>query len=148
MRVIQQRGNTIIEFALCLSLIGLIFTGSFQFGYAFHAYNTLTAAVREGARYASMQPYETGTEIPSGRYLSAVRNTVLFGSARPRSSAAPVVPGLSPENVRVEAVFRLGRPVEVRVSIENYALNALFKQFQLTGKPSATFPYLGVYAPQ
>jgi Flp pilus assembly protein TadG len=148
MRSQGRRGSSVIELALSLSVIGLVFAGSFQFGYAFHVYNALTAAVREGARHASMRTYEANTETPSPAYVEAIRNTVLFGTAQPRREAKPFAPGLRAENVRVEPIFRSGRPVEVRVSIENYELNALFKKFQLAGKPSATFPYLGVYAPQ
>ena len=45
-----------------------IFSGIFQFAYSFYVYNTLVVAVREGARYASIKPYDsTTTQRPASR---------------------------------------------------------------------------------
>jgi Flp pilus assembly protein TadG len=50
-----------VEFALILPLLLLLMVGIFEFGYVVFAYNTLSNAVREGARFGSVQPAdETG----------------------------------------------------------------------------------------
>ena len=57
----RERGQELVEFALILPLLLLLMVGIFEFGYVVFAYNTLSNAVREGARYGSVQPAdETG----------------------------------------------------------------------------------------
>jgi len=53
------RGQSLVEFALCLSLLILILLGIFDLGRAFHAYIIITNAAREGAYYGSMHPLDS-----------------------------------------------------------------------------------------
>jgi len=48
----RSRGQALVEFALVLPLLILIFMGLFDFGRAVFAWNTLSNAAREGARVA------------------------------------------------------------------------------------------------
>jgi Flp pilus assembly protein TadG len=50
----NQRGQTVVEFALCLPLMALLLFGVIQFGIVFNNYVTLTDAVRAGARKAAV----------------------------------------------------------------------------------------------
>jgi len=52
----RERGQELVEFALILPLLLLLMVGIFEFGYVVFAYNTLSNAVREGARLGSVQP--------------------------------------------------------------------------------------------
>lgn len=52
----RERGQELVEFALILPLLLLLMVGIFEFGYVVFAYNTLSNAVREGARYGSVNP--------------------------------------------------------------------------------------------
>jgi hypothetical protein len=63
----RERGQSLVEFALCLMILILIFLGVFDLGRAFHSYVGITNAAREGARYGSMHPEDT-----SGIKLRAV----------------------------------------------------------------------------
>jgi Flp pilus assembly protein TadG len=54
----RQRGQELVEFALILPLLLLLMVGIFEFGYVVFAYNTLSNAVREGARLGSVNPVE------------------------------------------------------------------------------------------
>lgn len=45
-------GSTLVEFALITLVLMTLFMGAFDFGYAVYAYNTISLAAREGARYA------------------------------------------------------------------------------------------------
>ena len=130
-----------IEFALSATLLVLMFTGAFQYGYAFLVYNHLQSAVATGARYAATIPYQSSTVSPTPEYLMAVRNMVLYGS--PVGGDTPVAPGLAMANVRVSVGFSNGSPSIVTIDIDGYELNALFQNFTLHGKPAVTFPYLG-----
>src|SRR5690349_6943876 len=78
-----ERGEALIEFALSFFLIFAIFSGIFQFGYTFYVYNSLVNAVREGARYASIKPYDSTTTTPSSAFQTAVQNMVVYGDANP-----------------------------------------------------------------
>ena len=51
----NERGQTMVEFALCLPLIALLLFGIIQFGIVFNNYVTLTDAVRAGARKAAVE---------------------------------------------------------------------------------------------
>jgi Flp pilus assembly protein TadG len=46
----NERGQTLVEFALVLPILSLLLLGVIQFGVAFNNYITLTDAVRAGAR--------------------------------------------------------------------------------------------------
>lgn len=48
----SQRGQTLVELALALPIVILIFMGIFDFGRLIVAYNTLSEAARNGARVA------------------------------------------------------------------------------------------------
>lgn len=51
-----ERGQSLAEFALTLTLLILILLGIFDLGRVFHTYIVITNAAREGAYYGSMHP--------------------------------------------------------------------------------------------
>ncbi len=134
-----------MEFALGSGVLLAAFSGTFEFGYTLIQYNKLETAVAQGARYASMLPYDSATATPSTTFLSAVDNMVLFGS--PLAGDTPVLSGLTSGNVNLVVTFANGVPSSVEVSITGYTINALFGSFPLTGKPQVRYPYQGVWAP-
>jgi len=147
----RERGNVIVEFACGSVLLFLVISGSFQFGYSFYSYTTLENAVHEGARYASLQPYDSATATPSAAYATSVQNLVVYGTPTPGGSAKPIVPGLTTANVSVtvtpSAAGTLAVPSQVTVSIVNFTVNAVFGALNLNGRPFASFPYMGVLTP-
>lgn len=50
----NERGQTMVEFAIVLPALALLMFAIFQFGVAFNNYLTLTDAVRAGARKATV----------------------------------------------------------------------------------------------
>ena len=57
----RERGQELVEFALILPLLLLLMVGILEFCYVVFSYNTQSNAVREGARFGSVQPAdETG----------------------------------------------------------------------------------------
>lgn len=140
-----ERGNAMIEFALSFSLLFAVFSGVFQFGYAFYVYNSLESAVRSGVRYASLRTYDSATATPSSTYLTAVQNMVVYGD--PAGAGQSVARGLTPANVTVTVTMTNNVPALVAVGITGYTINGVLRSFTLTSKPKATFPYMGRFAP-
>jgi len=148
----RERGDALIEFALSFFLIFAVFAGIFQFAYSFYVYNTLIMAVREGARYASLKPYDSTTTTPSGTFLTAVQNMVVYRDASPANGTPPVVAGLTPGKVTLVVTGgptggTLTAPTQMTVSITGFTIDAVFSTWNLTGKPNCTFPYTGILTP-
>ena len=53
------RGQSLVEFALIVSVVSLMLLGLLDMGRAFHAYIVITNSAREGARYGTMHPEDT-----------------------------------------------------------------------------------------
>jgi len=145
----RQSGSMMIEFALSFFLIFGFFAGTFQFGYTFYAYNTLVSAVRDGARYASLKPYDSATATPSDAFVLAVQNQVVYGDPDPPAGATPILSGLTTANVSVTvtpgaAGAAMTPPVAMTVSITNFQINSVFSSATLNGRPSSTYPYTGI----
>ncbi len=143
----KQKGSVFIEFALSFLVLFSIFTGAFEFGYAMFAYNTLVNAVREGARYASLKPYDSASSTPSTAFSTAVKNMVVYANPSPAQGAAPILRGLATSNVNLTVLTSGSAPLQMTVSISNFPLDAVFGTVTLNGKPSVSFPYLGIPTP-
>jgi Flp pilus assembly protein TadG len=146
-RKARQKGSIFIEFALSSLVLFAVFTGAFEFGYAFYAYNTLVNAVREGARYASLKPYDSASSTPSSAFNTAVQNMVVYSNPSPPNGSAPILRGLSASSVNLSVVANGGAPSQMTVSISNFSLDAVFGTINLNGNPSVSFPYLGIPTP-
>ena len=68
----NERGAVLIEFALVLPLLLVLFAGMFDMGLAFQRYQAVTNAAREGARMAVLPGYSTAeVESRVRNYLAA-----------------------------------------------------------------------------
>lgn len=77
-RLRDRTGNALVEFALVLPLLLLVFAGIVDFGFLFQRHEVLTNAVREGARIAVL-PATYGDGIVQQRVTDYV--TAGLGSA-------------------------------------------------------------------
>ena len=134
-----------LEFALASSVLLAAFGGPFQFGYTFYRYNTLATAVSDGARYASLRPYDSTTTTPKSTFLSAVQNMGVYGN--PGGGTTPIAPGLATTNVNLTVTFTNSVPSAMTVYISGYTIDAIFAQSTLDAKPKVTYPYVGIYSP-
>ncbi len=55
----RERGQALIEFAFVMPLLVLILMGVFDLGGAIYAYNVVSSAAREGARYGIFNPSDS-----------------------------------------------------------------------------------------
>jgi len=135
------RGHAILELCLSFTVIWLLFTGVYQFGYSLYLYNNLATAVTNGARYAARA--DLNPTSPSS-FTTAVKNVVVYGS--PTGGSSTLAPGLTTSHVLVTwSVDSEGVPKDVTVKLNNFQISAIFKTYTLANKPSVTAKYGGVY---
>ena len=141
----DRAGNAMLEFAIGSGVLTAVFVGTFQFGHTFYRYNVLANAVNDGARYASLRPYDSTTTTPSNSFKSAVQNMVVYGD--PGGGSTPVAPGLKTSNVNLNVTFTNGVPTAMTVSISGYTIDSIFSTTACTNKPQVTYQYQGLYSP-
>lgn len=95
------KGQSLVEFALCLSLLIIILLGVFDLGRAFHAYIVITNAAREGAYYGAMHPTDNNGIV--ARVLSEAQGSGV---------------ALSAANVSISSTGVSGTPICVTVSYD------------------------------
>ena len=150
-----ERGNTVIEFALGWTVLWLMFSSVFQFGYTFYVYNIVQTSVANAAQLASKMPYDNSNVSD---FVTQVSKMAAYGDI---SGTSPVVSGLSWSpcaqagnvwtcgNIKVTLGMVTGSdgtqiPTDVTVAITSYSVNAVFRSFTFSGKPRVTVAYLGL----
>ena len=105
----SERGATLVEFALALSVFLVSMFAVIEFGRALWVHNALADAARRGARYAALHSAADG---------AAVKNVVVYGD--PAGGTQAMIPNLATSNVSVSyAGFGLNQGT-VTVSITGY----------------------------
>lgn len=94
----RQRGQNLVEFAVSLALLVIVFLGVFDLGRAYNAYIIITNAAREGAYYGAMYPTDTSGIV-----------------ARTRAEAEGSGISLPSGNVSVSSTGAKGSPIRVSV---------------------------------
>lgn len=97
----RQRGLAMVEFAITLPVLLLLMFATAELGHLIGQYDTLTNAVRDGARYAASTAANGSTGLVSitPQIQAAVANLVATGNAG--GSGPALLPGLSATNVTV-----------------------------------------------
>ncbi len=147
----SERGHAMLELAISASVMVTCLVGTFQFGYTFYVYNQLVTAVGNGGRYAAIRTLHGTSDQDVELGNRAIRNMVVYGDPEPGLDATPVVVKLKPEQVEVRWIMPeksddKGAPAAVNVSIRGYTVDAVFKTFTFTGRPSVEFPFVGQVA--
>ena len=140
-RLGSKKGSALIEFALSFSLLFLILSGIFEYGYFCWIYNGLESSLRDAAALAARLDYDGYGN--GAAFTSSLKNMVVFGS--PDGGTAPVVPNLNTANVNVTVrKDAAGIPQAVTVAITNFTVNTVFK-IRTINKPFVTTQYFGGY---
>ena len=142
----DDRGLQLVEVALVIPIMLLLFGAVAEFGRYFYEYTTVAKAARVGARYLVSKSVNSGTN-----YEAQAKNLVVFGNIA--GTGSPVLDGLSVDNVQVQYVGgTAGIPELVKVSIVNYPhksvldlgklLNNAGLSLNVDVKPSVTMRFL------
>jgi Flp pilus assembly protein TadG len=148
----DDRGLQLVELAITLPIIVLLFAAAAEFGRYFQEYTTLAKGNRVAARFLA-------TACADGGDDAAAKNLVVFGNMA--GTGNPIVNGLTTGNVVIErrnqsGALTTGFPTTVTVRINNFNHSPLFNLGQLMGnslsmniavKPSVTMRYLLTQSP-
>jgi Flp pilus assembly protein TadG len=97
----RQTGTALVEAVVVSPLLLFLLLLTAEVTNVFVAHNTLTKAVRSGARYAAANAYggTTGVVSLTPQLLNEVRNLVVFGT--PAGATTPVLRGLTLVDIQV-----------------------------------------------
>jgi hypothetical protein len=101
MKTRRQRGAVLAETAVVMPLLLFLVLATAEVTNAFVDHNTLTKAVRNGARYLSANAVlgTTGIVLLRPDLVTETQNLVVYGNTA--GTGTPVLPGLSVANVQV-----------------------------------------------
>ncbi len=120
----RQRGAVLVEMALVTPILLVLLLATADLTRAFIEHNTVTKAVRNGARYVAANAFEGSTGVVNidATLVNETQNLVVYGSTTPPGGASPVVPGLTLANI---TVVQIAGTNDIQVSA-TYALGGLF----------------------
>lgn len=145
----NQRGQTMVEFALAFPIFLTIVLGIFEFGRLFFIYTSVYTAAREGARYGAAVDNQTncGADIEAQAqrvgFLAGDLTVVHFYDSGPGTSTfACSAGGSNLENgdrvlVRTSIVYRSVTGIVPTFTIESTARRTIIKEAHLQWKPPA-----------
>ena len=142
----DDSGVQLLEVAIVLPILLLLFGAVAEFGRYFYEYTTVAKASRLGARYLASRSVNSASN-----YVGDAKNLVVYGNTA--GGGTPVLPGLTTANVQViYAGGTSGIPETVTVRIINYKHQPVFDLGKLLNntalttnvdvKPSVTMRYL------
>jgi len=127
----DEQGVQLVELALVLPIMLLLFASVAEFGRYFYEYTTVAKGARLGARYLVSKSATSNVND----WEAIAKNIVVFGNAA--GDGAPILPGLTTANVDVQySGGTAGVPELVTVSIINYEHESLFDLGQMLNAPS------------
>ncbi len=96
-----QRGAVLAEMALVTPILLLMMLATAEVTRAFVDHNTLTKAVRSGARYVAANAFQgtTGVVFVGVALRAETQNLIVYGNTA--GTGAPVLPGLTPADITI-----------------------------------------------
>jgi Flp pilus assembly protein TadG len=120
----HDRGQSLVEFALCAVLFLLLLFGTIEFGLVIYRYNMVSNLAQEGARYASVH----GTSSLSPASSAAVQTYVQSRST---------IPGVTVTTTPAPSALSPGDTVTVQVQTNYTVLTGLLPQLNMTLRSTA-----------
>lgn len=147
----DERGVQLVEIAIVIPILLMMFAAVAEFGRYFYEYTTLAKAARVGGRFMAAKPISS----PTKDWQLTAKRLVVYGNTT--GTGSPVLPGLTVDNV--DLVFQggtyaggIGVPATVTVKIIDYKHDPIFDLGKLTKiktlslnvdvKPSITMHYM------
>ena len=148
----DDRGLQLVELAIALPVMIVLFAGVAEFGRYFQTYTTLAKGSRVAARYLA-------TASANGADDASAKNLVVYGNLA--GSGKPIVDGLTVANVNITrrngaGAVTTGFPSTVTIEIANFKHTPVFDLGKLMNtslslnvdvKPSVTMRYLLTQSP-
>lgn len=149
----NERGVQLVELAIVLPVLMLLFAAVAEFGRYYYEYTTLAKGSRTAVRYLI-------TARTNGLDDLAAKNLVVYGNLD--GTGSPIVSGLKPENVDITrrdvdgALVTEGIPNTVTIKIKDFKHSPVFDLGKLVTtsaslnvdiKPSITMRYLLTQTP-
>lgn len=148
----NERGLQLVELAIALPVLIVLFAGVAEFGRYFQTYTTLAKGSRVAARFLA-------TASANGLDDAAAKNLVVYGNLA--GSGKPIVDGLTTGNVTItrrngSGAVTTGFPSTVTIQITNFKHTPVFDLGKLMNsslslnvdvKPSVTMRYLLTQSP-
>lgn len=143
----DDRGLQLVELAIALPVLIVLFAGVAEFGRYFQTYSTLAKGSRVAARYLA-------TARANGADDLDAKNLVVYGNLA--GTGKPIVDGLTADNVSITrrngaGAVTTGVPATVTIQITNFKHTPVFDLGKLINsslslnvdvKPSVTMRYL------
>lgn len=140
----DECGTQLVELAIVLPILVVLFAATAEFGRYFYEYTTLAKAARAGTRYLA-------TSAVNATEDGKAKNIAVYGNEA--GTGSPLIPGLTTSNV---VITRQGGvpalPQTVKVQIYSFKHQPIFDLGKLTKvtslslnvdvKPSVTMRYL------
>lgn len=117
----KQRGQTMVEAALVLSLFMMIILGLVNFGYILWMHQTLEHRARTAARYGVINPTDT----------TGMQNMVLYNST---TGSGPGMFGLTASNVLAAHNSSSSFEERINVTVTGYQFFLWFPGMAINGK--------------
>ena len=146
----DERGTQLVELAISLPILLMLFAATAEFGRYMHTYVTLAKATRSAARFLASTPVDK-SRVSLDKDDDATR-MVVYGDPNPSDGVKqPLVKGLGTGNVRITRIGGAGGvPEQVKVEIINYKYTPLLNLggvgdkswMSVPVKPSTTMRYL------
>ncbi|MGI9167962.1 MAG: TadE/TadG family type IV pilus assembly protein, partial [Pyrinomonadaceae bacterium] len=98
-----EDGTQLIEFAIALPFLLLMFAGSVEIGRMFYTYTTLTKSTMVGAQYLSSPMSPVSGSGYSAADINIAKNLMICGVAANCNQETPIVSGLAAGNIIITA---------------------------------------------
>ena len=99
----RSRGAAIVEMVLVTPILLFLMLATAEVSNLLVDHNTLTKAVRNGARYVASHENayrgSTGVVVLGAAVLAETRNLIVYGNTA--GTGTPVLPGLAPANITI-----------------------------------------------
>ncbi len=124
----DEEGTQLVELAIVLPVLLVLFAATAEFGRFFYTYHTLAKSTRSAARYITTGVTEGAAADTKATNLAVYGNTA--------GSGDPVVSGLDPVHVNITRTGNPVLPELVTVEIDGFRYQPIFDLGRFTGKPS------------
>jgi hypothetical protein len=153
-RIRKTRGQSLVEFALVLPVILMLFGGIIDFGWVVFNYAQLYNALREGLRYGSVPGFGATPQyyqcdairqhiitVASASGIQAANITVTYDTGDPAATLGPCPAGQASATVGTNTAVNISRDVKsgdrlfIDLNINVQFLSPFLKPFAPSGIP-------------